>query len=109
MAIEANGWQISEGTNSVGLCGGLPEGDYIEESKCLEAMETYANQERERAVMDFKDSVKSELKNIEQKVREDLICREMLNDGSRDFIQLIKEKAIPIYYFEIENLIEKLK
>lgn len=37
---------------------GLPEGDYIEESKCLEAMEIYAKQESDRKVMEFKDELK---------------------------------------------------
>jgi hypothetical protein len=31
----------------------LPEGDYIEESKCLEAMNEYAKQEREKAVYEL--------------------------------------------------------
>lgn len=32
---------------------GLPEGDYIEESKCLEAMKIYAKQESEKAVREL--------------------------------------------------------
>jgi hypothetical protein len=62
----------------------LPEGDYIEESKCLEAMEIYAKQESEKAVREFKDK----------------------------FLILLPEPYIAddLYYIErIKELIEKLK
>ena len=41
----------------------LPEGDYIEESKCLEAMEIYAKQESEKAVREFRIRLLHQLPN----------------------------------------------
>lgn len=40
---------------------GLPEGDYIEESKCLKAMKEYAQQESEKAVREFKNELLKEV------------------------------------------------
>jgi len=64
---------------------GLPEGDYIEESKCVEAMEIYAKQESDKAVLEFKERL---IRAITSEV--------MFDDGYDSLLS-------------VQNIIEKLK